>query len=229
VNIQCDLCGEVAPLADFAARDGGIEVRCGACGGRCFVAAARPVGATAPATAVAASAGEGPAGAAAAMILTSSPAALAAADATTTCPKCGRSQAPAEACRFCGLVFARWDPAVAGPAQGDEEARRLFAAAEAAWTDEARHEAFVGYCAAADGLPFAARCYRERLTRGDDPVARAGQQRVVRVAELTYLTTARERRDAPLKHRRLILGIAVAVFLAVIVALLAPLWRSWLR
>jgi len=113
-------------------------------------------------------------------------------------------------------------------AEGDDEARRLFALAEAAWGEEARHEALVAYCARAGLLPYAARCYRERLARDPgDAAARAGQQRVVTVAELTYLTRARADRDEPLKHRRLILAVVVGAFFALIVLLTAPLWRRW--
>jgi hypothetical protein len=209
VNVQCELCREVVPLADFTPRADGIEVRCPACGGTFFVASAKPAAAP-PAAA-------------------SAPAPAARPANGCVCPKCGRAQPPADACRHCGLVFARWDPALAGPAAGDETAHGLFAAAAAAWGEEARHEAFVAYCARAGCLPFAARCYRERLARDPaDAVARAGQERVVTVAELTYLAPARASRDEPLKHRTALIAVVLLVFAGIMVYLTAPVWRAWL-
>jgi hypothetical protein len=221
VKVQCELCRELVPLADFTPKPDGIEVRCPACGGTFFVPreerapAPEPAAPPTPPT---------PAPAAAAP-----PAPDAAAPAATrsTCPKCGRAQAPAAACRYCGLVFAKWDPSAAGPAAGDDVARRLHAAVEEDWADEARHEKFIKYCAQAGCLPFAARCYRERLNRGEDPVARAQQERIISVAEATYLAPARASRDAPLKHRRLLVVLVVVMFGGMILYLTAPMWRGW--
>ncbi len=144
-----------------------------------------------------------------------------------SCPKCGHPQPRAEACRRCGLVFSRWDPAQAEPG-GDDEARRLFAAAEADWTDPARHALFIEHCTGKGLLPFAARCYRERLVRRPgDEVARLRRDQIVKAAERAYLEKARLERDGPLQHRNLIGGIIIALFIVVLIVLTRPLWQWW--
>jgi hypothetical protein len=146
------------------------------------------------------------------------------------CPKCGRRQPRGDACRQCGLVFARWDPARAAATTGDEEARRRYALAEAAWSEPSVHEAFIEHCVRTGQLPYAARCYRERLARDPgDAVARAQQARVVKVAELTCFTRPRELADAPLPHRRLLIGAVLLLFVVLLGMLTSPLWRQWFR
>jgi hypothetical protein len=213
VKVQCELCREIVVLADFTPSAEGISIHCPACDGTYFVPAPRPDpgrdgAAPGPAPPPAASTGEPAAG--------------------DACPKCGRRQPPADACRHCGLVFALWDPASAPTAAGDEEARRLFARAEEAWGETARHEAFIEHCSRTAQLPYAARRYRERLTRNpDDAVARAQQARVVTITELTYLTRPRELADAPWPHRGALIGLVIAVFLLLLGLLTSPLWRWW--
>jgi phage FluMu protein Com len=213
VKVQCELCREIVLLADFTPSAEGLEIRCPACKGSYFVPApgrgeARPA-ASPPPTATASEAPAEPV-------------------EEMRCPKCGRRQPLAESCRHCGLVLARWDPDAAAPTTGDDEARRLFAEAEAAWGDPERHDVFIGYCGRAGELPYAARCYRDRLARApDDAVARAQQARVVTAAELTYLTAPREQADAPVPHRAVLVGAVVALFVALLLALTAPLWRWW--
>jgi hypothetical protein len=203
VKVQCELCREVVPLADFVPSVAGIEIRCPACHGTFFVPADAPPAAV--------------------------PAPAAAPDATEMdCPKCGRRQPRAESCRYCGLLVARWDPAAAPAAGGDEVALRLFAEVEAGWADRQRHEAFIEHCGRAGLLSFAARCYRERQRRDpDDAMARAQLARVVAVAEATYLTRPRESGDAPLPHRGVLVGVVILIFAVLLAVLTSPLWRWW--
>ena len=231
MKVQCELCREIVPLADFTPSAAGLEIRCPACKGSYFVPAperaAQPEASPAEAAAGGVRAGEdasgreGRAGG-------EGDGAAGGAEEEMRCPKCGRRQPRAEACRHCGLVLARWDPGAAAPTTGDDEARRLFAEAEAAWADPERHDAFIGYCGRAGQLPYAARCYRDRLARDpDDAVARARQARVVTAAELTWLTRPREQADAPVPHRGVLVGAVVALFVLLLVVLTAPLWRWW--
>jgi hypothetical protein len=91
VKAQCDRCKEIVPLT-FRAQSGGIEVTCPSCDATYFVAeTAAPAPAPAPV-----------AGPVAADI------APPASSDQMTCPKCGDVQKPAQACRRCGLIIARW-------------------------------------------------------------------------------------------------------------------------
>jgi hypothetical protein len=224
VKVQCELCREIVALADFTPSVEGISIRCPACSGTYFVPAPRqadadrgappqrvePVGSTAGAAAQPQSSG------------------VVADAGGMACPKCGRRQAQGGACRYCGLVFALWDPTTAAATNGEDESRRRFAAAEAAWSDLSQHEAFIEHCSRTGQLPYAARCYRDRLARDpDDAVARAQQARVVAVAELTCLTRPRELADAPLPHRGVLIGAVIALFVALLGILTSPLWRWW--
>jgi hypothetical protein len=219
VKVQCELCREIVPLVDFRPSAAGIDIGCPACGQRYFVPAPSSAGAVAPLTLVHGDGEPVPA--------LGRPAAGPRDADAFACPKCGRTQPRAAACRYCGLVYDNWEP---GPTEagGDETARALYAQAEGAWQDPAGHDAFVEHCAAAGLLAFAARCYRARLaTDPADPVARAQQQRIIHMAEVTYLAPAREARDAPLPHRTLLLGALGLLFLALVALLTLPLWRWW--
>jgi hypothetical protein len=220
VKVQCDLCREIVALADFTPSAEGIQIRCPACGGTYFVPApGRGERKPAPPRAAPVEASSAP----------PAEAAAGAAD-EVPCPKCGRRQPTTAACRYCGLVFALWDPesAAAAASAGDDTARQLFAFAEEAWGEPARHDAVVEYCTRAGQLPFAARAYRERLARDpDDAVATARLQRVAAVAELTCLTRPRELAEAPVPYRGVLVAGVIALFLVLLGMLTSPLWRWW--
>ncbi|MBI5478595.1 MAG: hypothetical protein HY906_07070 [Deltaproteobacteria bacterium] len=236
MKVQCELCREIVPLADFTPSAEGLEIRCPACHGTYFVPAPRKseVGGTvAPSSPVAGGGGAGKGGARAEGGGGGDAGGAGLADGAlhedeVQCPKCGRGQPPGGACRHCGLVFALWDPASAAATAGDDEARGLFAEAESAWDDPARHDAFIQHCGRAGQLPYAARCYRDRLARDpDDAVARAQQAKVVTVAELSYLTRPRELADAPMPCRGVLVGAVLVLFLVLLGLLTSPLWRWW--
>ena len=242
MKVQCDLCREIVALADFTPSAEGISIRCPACGGTYFVPAPRKGegGGTVAPSAQGSGGGGAGGGGGGARAEGGGGGDGGGADAEdggpqreeVQCPKCGRRQAPTEACRYCGLVFALWDPESAAPtvaaSAGDDEARRLFAHAEEAWSDVARHKTLVEYCSRVGQLPFAARCYRERLARDPaDAVAKAQLQKVATVAELTCLTRPRELADAPVPYRRVLIAGVIALFLLLLGTLTSPLWRWW--
>jgi hypothetical protein len=71
----------------------------------------------------------------------------------------------------------------------DPTAATLYAACEAAWDDDVRHDKFVKYCSAAGLLASAARQYRLRLDRDpEDAMASKMQQRIVTMASLLLVT-----------------------------------------
>ena len=101
----------------------------------------------------------------------------------------------------------------------DATALALFAACEAAWDDDARHDKFVKYCSAAGLLAAAARQYRLRLDR-DPEDAKAGkmQQRIVTMA--SFLLAKHHPPPEPLTRSRWFL---ILVGVAAIAGLLAAL------
>ncbi len=101
----------------------------------------------------------------------------------------------------------------------DPTATALFAACEAEWDDEQRHDKFVKYCSASGLLASAARQYRLRLEKQpDDPVATRMQQRIVTMA--SFLLTTHQPPPVPLTRSRWFL---VLVGVAAIAGLLAAL------
>jgi len=101
----------------------------------------------------------------------------------------------------------------------DPTATSLFAACEAAWDDEQRHDKFVKYCSASGLLASAARQYRVRLEHHpDDPVATKMQHRIVTMA--SFLLTTHQPPPQPLTRSRWFL---VLVGVAAIAGLLAAL------
>jgi hypothetical protein len=101
----------------------------------------------------------------------------------------------------------------------DPTATALFAACEAAWDDEQRHDKFVKYCSASGLLATAARQYRVRLTQHpDDPVATKMQQRIRTMA--SFLLTTHQPPPQPFTRSRWFL---VLVGVAAIAGLLAAL------
>jgi hypothetical protein len=73
----------------------------------------------------------------------------------------------------------------------DPTATSMFAACEAAWEDDDRHDKLVKYCAAAGLLASAALRYRQHLDRHPgDALATRMQQRIVALATLSLTTHA---------------------------------------
>ena len=102
----------------------------------------------------------------------------------------------------------------------DPTATALFAACEAAWDDDSRHDKLVKYCAAAGLLSSAARQYRLHLDRHPgDAVALKVQQRIVAMASL-QLTTHQPAREPVTRSR----GFAVFVALAAVAGVLAAIF-----
>jgi hypothetical protein len=101
----------------------------------------------------------------------------------------------------------------------DPTATALFAACEASWDDEQRHDKFVKYCSASGLLATAARQYRLRLEKQpDDPVATRIQQRIVTMA--SFLLAKHQPPPEPLTRSRWFL---VLVGVAAVAGLLAAL------
>jgi hypothetical protein len=180
---QCEQCKELVAL-ELQVAGGGIRARCPACKAEWMVGAARPV--------------------------IAAPVEQAPPPDATVCPKCGETQAKgAESCRRCGLIFARWNPevieelAVPGAAEA-------WAACEAAWTDEARHEAFIELCRKGGGLPYAAAKYRQR---GD-------ADKMARIRTLAEQTLAATPRSEPAKRKtgQYVLILVLMLVLLVLVA-----------
>lgn len=119
---------------------------------------------------------------------------------TTTCPKCGTEQPAGDACRRCGLVYAKWtapeDARLEQEADETDETLGLWKACEDDWGAEARHTSFLLHCRREGRLPFAAGRYRAALkTRGaDDPVAAARLQELAKLAE--FAARAEATKDA---------------------------------
>lgn len=205
MKAQCERCKEIVELA-FALDEGGIRVRCGACGASYHVAAAE-VPAPAATPPLAAPAGPPPA---------------------RICPKCGEGSDDAEAaaCRRCGLVFAKWKGKVDDPGAAPElaEPRRLWAQIELAWHDEGRHEAFLVQCQRDAAFAFAAQRYRTAQAErgaGAEPIAARSLERVRKMAEAAMFVSARsapaDDEKTPYKGVVLLLVVLLA---AVIIALL---------
>jgi len=72
---------------------------------------------------------------------------------------------------------------IPAPAALDEAGEALWRAALEAWTETARHDAFVGHCYATTSLVAAAARYREHLTaHPDDEIARKMTARIAFLA-----------------------------------------------
>jgi hypothetical protein len=175
---------------DFRLAEGGIDVSCGACGETYFVAAAAP-------SPVTPRVGE-----------------------AIVCPKCGREQAPAEACRGCGLLVERFDEF---RRRDDEDVPPAVVAAWerclAAWDDAAEHERLVEVVAAHRAYGWGARRYRDALRgRPDDAVARARLTRMARMAEAALRSTATPRPEPRAKEpfKGAVVLLVVLAFIAVV-------------
>ena len=204
MKTQCPGCGASVELV-FAPVPGGIQVTCPDCRRTSFVAASAP----SPPAAEAARAPRARAG-------------------EKECPKCGEVQPEADACRRCGLVFARWQGgAVAAADDVDAEAARLWATCEAAWDEPSRHDAFIAFCQQRAQLPLAAARYRTAgLARGaDDAMVTRALARLSKLALTTLELSAQRERpvERALPYRKtltvlvallglLALGLVWAVF-----------------
>jgi hypothetical protein len=101
----------------------------------------------------------------------------------------------------------------------DPTATALFAACEASWDDDHRHDKFVKYCSGSGLLASAARQYRLRLEKQpEDPMATRMQQRIVTMA--SFLLTQHQPPPEPLTRSRWFL---VLVGVAAVAGLLAAL------
>ena len=102
----------------------------------------------------------------------------------------------------------------------DDAAAALFAACEAAWEDDQRHDKFVKYCSAAGLLAAAARQYRRYLDQHpDDPIATKMQRRIVNMASL-LLATQKPAREPVTRSRGFLLLVGLAALAGLIGAIL---------
>jgi hypothetical protein len=242
VKAQCDRCKEIVALV-FTVEATGIRVRCPSCAAEYSVAAEPPAApapapepaAAAPAAPAATEPAAEPAAAASASAAATEPAAKPAAAPSASaaavkpaparemvCPKCGEPQKPAAACRRCGLIIARWNPARASaeapPALGDVgAAAALFAACEAAWGDRARHDAFLAHCEAGGAWAFAAAAYRRQTAVPERRAVAEERLQEIRVrAEKALAIVARAAPDKPPANpMRSVVALAIVVLLLV--------------
>ncbi len=106
------------------------------------------------------------------------------AEPRTTCPKCGAEQPAGDACRRCGLIYARWQGAAGDGAAYTGIAGELWTACVEGWEEAKRHDAFLLFCRREGSLPYAAGRYRSVLKeRPGDPVATARLAELVKLAE----------------------------------------------
>ena len=102
----------------------------------------------------------------------------------------------------------------------DEAAEALFAACQAAWEDDQRHDKFVKYCSAAGLLAAAARCYRLYLDEHPgDPIATRMQQRILTMASL-LLSTQKPARQPVTRSRGFVILVGLAALAGIIGAIL---------
>jgi hypothetical protein len=180
VKLQCDLCREIV-VADFAVDGDAIRVRCPACDGSFRVAATAASAATAGPSVPAPPAPTPPA--------TTGP--------TLTCPKCGSTQAPADACRSCGLRVDRMDDyAAQRPVDGAPTMIAAWADAQAAWTDPAVHDRLANLAPAHHAAAWLARRYRDHLRASPgDAIAADRIARIARISEAALRASATPRGD----------------------------------
>jgi hypothetical protein len=186
VKAQCEKCKEIVAL-DFRVTDGGIEVTCGGCAERYFVAQ-REVEAAPTADA---------------------PPADASGDGLKRCPKCAEPSGERDSCRRCGLVFARWNPEAAALPDVAESAE-LWARVEAAWDRDEAHDAFIEHCRKAGALAVAASRYRSRGAE-----ARLAQIRSL--AEQTLAATPKSQPPPPSRRAQWLVAGVLAVVLGALI------------
>ena len=119
-------------------------------------------------------------------------------DSRTLCPKCWTEQPASDACRKCGLVYAKWQGNLGEDDEYTGIAGEMWAKCEEKWDDAARHDAFLMFCRREGSLPFAAARYRAALkNKPDDPVARKRLDELVKLAE--FAAQAEMAKDSPRK------------------------------
>jgi hypothetical protein len=102
----------------------------------------------------------------------------------------------------------------------DDTAAALFAACQAAWEDDQRHDKFVKYSSSAGLLAAAARAYRLYLDQHPgDPVATKMQQRIVTMASM-LLATQKPVREPVTRSRGFLIMVGLAALAGIIGAIL---------
>ncbi len=195
MKVQCERCKEIVELVDFTTSDKGIDITCGACEQRYFVAAPAPEPAASPA-----------------------PAADDSVD-TVDCPKCGETQpADLDACRRCGLARDRFEDFEGGvDGIASDSLRALWDACVDDWSDATAHEAFVKAAVVESAYRYAAGSYRQILRdRPGDRMAERQLADVARRAETAILQSARagkyeDAADEPFKKVTLLLMVLVVL------------------
>jgi hypothetical protein len=219
MKAQCEKCKEIVAL-EFDLAEGGIRVYCGACG-QSFAVAARAHGE-----------GAGRATPAASAPRAEPRSAPRSDDDGVSCPKCGVTQPRGEACRACGLVFAKWrgPEALADtplPELGDARvASALWTACQEAWDDAQRHDAFVDHCQRTQSFALAAQRYRTRLARAPGDVVAEERLQQIRQAAEASLVVVRPKKAAAREETRdkkpiLVVLFVMAIALGGVVYLLA--------
>jgi len=111
-------------------------------------------------------------------------------------------------------------PASAAIPPLDDAALALFAACQAAWEDDQRHDKFVKYCSAAGLLATAARQYRLHLDEHPgDPIATRMQQRILTMASM-LLSTQKPARQPVTRSRGFVILVGLAALAGIIGAIL---------
>jgi hypothetical protein len=125
----------------------------------------------------------------------------------------------------------------AGEAGGeDAEAARLWQEVEAAWTDAARHDAFIAYCQRTQQFPLAAGRYRVAASgaRGaSDPFVTRSLERIEKLPLPTLELSAQRERGpgapaGPLPYRNTMMAL-VALVALIALALVWTMFRSQRR
>jgi len=140
------------------------------------------------------------------------------------CPKCDEVQAATDACRACGLRRDRFAEFAAAEVDAPASLVALWAACVDDWESTAAHDRFLEATAGARAFPYAARRYRDVLReRPDDARARAGVDRVTRMAQAAMLGTAHARRASgePEPYRNVVYLLLALVVLGGILGVYA--------
>lgn len=142
------------------------------------------------------------------------------------CPKCQTQVGQQRACPTCGLAAERMSTFAAAREAASPALEACWQAALDAWTEQARHDAFVQAAAGAGAFAFAAGKYQEATrARPDDPIAARQLARVRRTAEAAMLASAQVRHVEQKPYRS-----ATAVLILLVVALVAGgVYATFLR
>lgn len=142
------------------------------------------------------------------------------------CPKCQTHVGQRPACPTCGLTADRMSTFASAREAASPELAATWQAALEAWTEQARHDAFVQAAAAAGAFAFAAGKYQEAArTRPDDTIAPRQLARVRRTAEAAMLASAQVRHVQQTPYRN-----ATAILVLLVVAAVAGgVYTTFLR